>query len=372
MLHGSDLEAIAAGISYPRLTPRLAQLLADSNAEPLTWIDVLVRHRASADLVLPFLLRSVEVDAVGWQEVLAKLLEDDSYSWAALQVILTHPVCDGLRTKGITKLDWRHRNMIEWLLARGEITGETAEHLLNATDPIVARDSAIALTHGGRKTRLSDLSQEGQARWREVIIASPPDQFWYSRILKSDHDIFAEWLCAWYFRLGIGSADHWFLPRTLIQEIGELPIHVRRELIEAIPADTPSHPLQDVVTELVGEDLTITETLLNRSVLKNIHWVCLRRGPSEPWLERALLAFNRGWDPESIVATTRFSESTWSGEESHHWQKAVDAYSKLDSRGDEHRGEIIDAGVKFFSELRDLAAQREREERIFGLRRGGW
>ena len=42
LLHGSDVEAADAGISYPRFTPRLAQLLAESNTEPLTWIDVLV------------------------------------------------------------------------------------------------------------------------------------------------------------------------------------------------------------------------------------------------------------------------------------------------------------------------------------------
>ena len=51
--------------TYPRLhtsssgTPRLIQ-----NVDPLTWVDALVhREAASADLVIPFLVRSVEVDA---------------------------------------------------------------------------------------------------------------------------------------------------------------------------------------------------------------------------------------------------------------------------------------------------------------------
>ena len=71
------------------------------------------------------------------------------------------------------------------LLAQGAIAGMmTAERLLDATDPIVARDTAIALTHGGKKTRLSDLTEAGRARWREVIIVSPPDEFWYSEILQ--------------------------------------------------------------------------------------------------------------------------------------------------------------------------------------------
>ena len=371
VLHGSDAEAAAAGISYPRFTPRLAQLLAEENAEPLTWIDMLVRRGASAYLLLPFLRRSVEIDAVGWQDVLADLLGDDSYSWVALQVILTHPVGENLKAKGIARLGGRHQILIEGLLAQGEVDAETVERLLDAPDPIVARDSALAIAHGAGKALLSDLSEAGQARWREVIIAGPPDEFWYSEILKPDPDLFAEWLRSWFARLESAFTDQWFLPHTVVEGIGGLPLRVRRDLIEAIPADTPSYPLEDVVAELVGADLNTAEALLDRSDLKDIHWVCLRRGPSEPWMERALLALDRGWEPESIVGATRFSEGVWSGEESHHWQKAVDAFSKLDRRDDERRGEIINVGVKVFSDLRDRAAGREREERVFGLRRRG-
>ena len=304
VLYGSDMEAITAGISYPRLTPHLAQLLAESSTESLTWIDVLVQRGAAADLLLPFLLRSVEVDDVGWQDVLGELLGDDSYSLAALQVVLTHPVREDLRAKGIERLSGRHQILIESLLARGDVDAETVEALLDAPDPIVARDSALAIAHRAGKAFLSDLSEAGQARWRQVIITGPPDEFWYSEILKRDPDLFAEWLRSWFARLKSSFTDQWLLPHTLVEGIGELPLYIRRTLIEAIPADTPSYPLKDVVTELVGADLNMAEALLDRSDLKDIHWVCLRRGPSEPWMERALLALDRGWAPESIVGAT--------------------------------------------------------------------
>ena len=371
LLHGSDVEAAAVGISYPRFTPRLAQLLAESNAEPLIWIDVLVRRGAPADLLLPFLQRSVEVNAEGWQDVLAELPGNDSYAWVALQVVLTRPVGEELRAKGIARLTGEHRKLIEGLLTGSEVDAETIERLLDASDPIVARDSAVAIAYGLGKVQLSDLSEAGQARWREVIIASPPDDFWYSEILKGDPELFAEWLRAWFTRLKSDSTDHWSLPHTLVEEIGGLPLLIRRELIDAIPADAPSFPLQDAITELVGSDLSTAKALLNRADLDDLHGVGLRRGPSEPWMERALLALDRGWEPERIVGATMFSESTWSGEESHHWQAAVDAFSKLDRRDDERRGEIIDAGVKVFGDLRDRAAEGEREERVFGLRRRG-
>jgi hypothetical protein len=368
LLHGSDAEATGAGISYPRFTPRLAQLLAESTTEPVTWIEALVRRGAAVDLLFPFLLRSVEVDAVGWQDVLSALLEDDSYSWPALQAVLTRPVGEDLRSAGIARLNGRHQSLIESLLIRGEVDAETVERLLDASDPMVARDSAVAIGHGSGRTQLSDLSERGQARWREVIVAGPPDEFWYSEILKRDPELFAEWLRAWFARLE-GATDHWLLPHTLKEAIGELPLNVRRELIDAIPATVPSFPLQDIVTELVGADPRVAEALLDRDDLADLHWVCLRRGPSEPWMARALLALDRGWEPERIVGPTMFSENAWSGEESQHWQATVDAFSELERGDDERRSALIDAGVKAFQDLRDRAAGREREERVFGLRR---
>ena len=370
LLQGSDEEATAAGISYPRFTPRLAQLLAESNTAPLIWVATLVRRGAAADLLLPFLKRSVEAHVEGWREVLLELLEDDSYSWATLQIILTLPVGEELRTNGIARLSARHRNLIELLIVRGEVDADTVECLLAAPDPIVARDSAVAIAHTAGEVQVANLSEPGRARWREVILASPADDFWYSEILKRDPELFSRWLRGWYARLN-ESTDHWLLPHTLVEGIGGLPLLVRRELIDAIPADTPAFPLQDVVTELVGPDLSTAEALLDRPDLDEIHWVCLRRGPSEPWMERALLAVDRGWEPERIVGATMFSESTWWGEESHHWQAAVDAFSELERRSDDRRGEIIDAGVRAFGELRDRAAEREHSERVFGLGRRG-
>ena len=368
VLAGSDAEAASAGLSYPRLTPRLAQLLAQSNTEPLAWAEALAPRRAAADLMLPFLYRSVEIEAEGYEERLLAFLEDEPYSWAAIRVALTLRVGEAVRATAIARLTGQHRQLVEVLLIQGKIDTGTAERLLDAPDPVVARDTAIALALPSAELTVSDLSEVGQARWRDVIVASAPDEYWFAEILKRDPGLFAEWLRGWFARLS-DSTDHWLLPDTVIEGIGELPLHVRRELIDAIPGDAPSFPLQDVVTELVGSDLTVAAALLDRADLEEIHWVCLRRGPSESWMERALLAFDRGWQPERIVGATRFSQSAWSGEESHQWQASVDAFAALERRDDIRRGTLIDAGVRVFSDLRDRAEDAERDERVFGLRR---
>ena len=256
LLHGSDVEATAAGISYPRLTPRLAQLLAESNTEPLTWADALVRRGASPDLLLPFLQQSVEADAEGWRDVLADLLGNDSYSWVAAQVALTHPVGEELRTQGIAGLTGGHKSLTESLLARGDVDAETVERLLDAPDPIVARDAAIAITHTSAEVQVSSLSEAGQARWREVIIASPADELLVCRAPEGrPRSLRRNGLATGLSDCGATPTEHWLLPHTLKEGIAVLPLRIRQQLIDAIPADAPSFPLQDVVTELVGSDL---------------------------------------------------------------------------------------------------------------------
>ena len=77
-------------------------------------------------------------------------------------------------------------------------------------------------------------------------------------------------------------------------------------------------------------------------------------------MDRALLALDRGWDPEHIVAETRFSESGWSGKESQHWQRKVDAFARLRQEAavpqDARRARIITAGIAYFERLRAAAA----------------
>ena len=111
----------------------------------------------------------------------------------------------------------------------------------------------------------------------------------------------------------------------------------------------------------------MAEALLDRDDLGDLHWVCVRRGPNEDWMERALLALDRGWEPERVVSYTQFSESTWWGEESHHWQAKIDAFSGLDHGSDGRRARIIDAGLMVFGALRERASTREHRERVFGL-----
>ena len=197
-----------------------------------------------------------------------------------------------------------------------------------------------------------------ESRWQRALI------------LKSDPTLFADWLRARFFGMGDESRYEFLLP-ILEEPLRELPATVRADLIRAVPAHVDSIFLGDVVTQLVGDDTTIAMVLLGREELKELHWAALRDGPSEAWMERALAALERGWEPKRIVASMTGGTSSWEGEASLHWQSKIDAFANLrhGPPADESRETIISAGIEFFTKQRDTAAEGERQERVLGHNR---
>ncbi|MGE5595346.1 MAG: hypothetical protein ACM3S1_04850 [Hyphomicrobiales bacterium] len=363
----ADADARAAGITYPRFTPRLAQVLAEASANPSALLTALTDRGVAADIVLPVLDRVVSMEAEGWEDALNRALDEPLLAWAAIQIALARPVGPRLKDAAIERMGPGHRNLIEMLVARDQVDPDTVGRLLHAPDPLVARDTAVAIGHARSADRIDALPEAMRERWRAIILDSPADGFWYSVILKRDPDLFAEWLRRWFERLR-SSSDEFILPHQLKDAISELPVGARVNLISSIPADVSSFLVQDAVTELVADDLETADALFKRTDLEDLQWTALRHGPSEAWMERALMAIDRGWDPEKIVAYTAFSESVWSGEESAHWQAKVDEFEKLrkDDPPGSPRTRLVDAGVGQFARQRDQAAARERRERIFG------
>ena len=105
VLAGSDEEAADAGLSYPRLTPLLAQYLAESNAEPLAWVSRCVPDGRGPD---------------GWSEVEHRhdTLRDqghgDRSSGRSLRPCFSGRLraagsCGGGRTRGGSRLPARER-----------------------------------------------------------------------------------------------------------------------------------------------------------------------------------------------------------------------------------------------------------------------
>ena len=160
------------------------------------------------------------------------------------------------------------------------------------------------------------------------------------------------------------------LPPRVADAIAKLPADLRVALIGDIPSGVSAHMLREPIKWLVSDDLQVAIALFDRSDIEDVHRAALFRGPSEAWMDRALLALDRGWQPNEIVGLTLFSENGWSGEASHYFQGKIDEFAGLRRDTEQpdvgRRERIVAAGIAHFERMRDEAAAHERQERIFG------
>ena len=369
LITGADAEANTAGIDYPRYTPLLAQTLAEYEDEPETLLAALGECGASPDLIFPLLDRTVGLQRPGWESALERLLAHPSASGAATRVALVHPCNDRLKRLAI-------REAAAWLpLIRDLVFGEQLDHatlalLFDAPNALVRREAAVTLGTMRSGERLKALPASILERWREIIVASPAGDGLFSEILKRDPELCSDWLRAWFERARERRTDE-NLPTKVRAVVSKLPMHLRSELIADVPGGTYSYLLESAVLCLVSDDVEVAQVLFERSDLADLHRAGLSGGPNRAWMSRALLALDRGWSPERIVEMTLHSDRGWSGPESEHWQRKIEAFEDLRHRlmghpDDPRRERIIAAGVAFFEPMRDDAKRRERRERVFG------
>ena len=368
----ADASAAAAGINYPRHTPRLAQILAANLDEPEALLAALDERGAAPDIVLPLLDRTVDVRRPGWESALARQLDSNQNVGTAISTALRLPCGHGLKRLAVRKsAQWL--SVIDALVFRDEIDDGTLALLFDAPDLPVRLQAAIALGTVRSGGRLADLPASTLARWREIIIESPADHMSLPPILEHDHQLCADWLRAWFERIR-RLKGYQFLHHAVADAIAALPVDVRVALIGDIPPGVLPDMLWEPIKWLVSDDLQVAIALFDRSDIEDVHRAALFRGPSEAWMDRALLAVDRGWQPDEIVGLTLFSENVGMGEESQIMQGKIDGFASL-RRGaaqpdGEQRERIIAAGIACFERMRDDAAERERQERIFGWEAG--
>ena len=367
-----EAEAAAAGITYPRQTPRLARILAENMEEPEGLFAALTQRKAFPDLLLPFLDRAAELRRPGWEVLIERHLGQADTSGAAVRVALKHPCENHLKHRAVEHAaTWP--TIVQDLIFRDEIDQATLTLLFEAPDVSVQRHVAVTLGAWTGPRRLAVLPPSMQERWREIIVASPGDDMMFPSMLKRDPELCADWLRAWFRR--VSEPNHYeHLREDLKEVITEMPAELRKSLLDDVPAGVAGWLLRDVIQRLVSDDLDITAALFEKPDLEQLGDAALRGGPSEPWMERALLALDHGWEPERIVYPTRPNSLSWSGDLSDVWRGKIDDFERLrldtDPVDAERRERIISAGVAYFEQLRDEAAAQERTRRVYGRNAG--
>ena len=370
LLTDADAEAAAAGLTYPRQTFRLAQVLAENTGEPEGLFATLAERQASPDLLLPFLDRAAELRRPGWEALVEQELANPDNAGVAVQVALAHPCEERLKRIAIEQAaNWP--SVVEQLLIRDEADHATLALLFDAPDRSLRRSVAVTLGAFMRRRRLEDLPHHLREQWRQIIVESPSDIMMFADVLKRDDELCADWLRALFGRASDPFYyEYEFLTPDVVAAIAGLPADLRATLIDDIPEGASDWMLREVVQHLISDDLVVMAALFARADLDSLHDGALRDGPSEEWMERALLALAQGWDPDRIVSSLLSFSATWVGSETTVWDRKIKELESLRPVGDasdaERRERIIAAGVNVLEQMRDEAAERKRRRRVYG------
>ncbi|GAI26637.1 unnamed protein product, partial [marine sediment metagenome] len=187
-----EMEARAAGLTWPRWSPFVAEIIASKVQSPSTWAHAFIKAGADSDLVIPFLQATASTADPEYSELLKVCLSEPRLQFAGISVGLTAPVPpEDLLPMIMSALDDRFNNWIEVECMRLHVPDDRLVALLAHTDCSVAAAAAIgeweATPRGTVRESFKDL-------WRTAIINGLERQYEGKEIFSKDPSLAFEWL----------------------------------------------------------------------------------------------------------------------------------------------------------------------------------
>ena len=278
---------------------------------------------------------------------------------------LVHPVNEKLKRFAIEQASRYPSRLVYNRVESGAVDQPTLRLLFDAPDPEIAQAAAMAAAAGAQDDKqMAVLPPEMRARWREIVVGCPSvwsgSSDWrgyLGEILEGDPALCADWVRYWLKRWDAGG-ENYESSRTVLEAIRGLLAAVRTALIANVPAETEANRLLgDAILCLVTGNAEAAAALLDRPECSGLHHLALAGNISAEWMERALLAMERGWNPESIVQAQHGGVWALVGTPIQHYQRRIDELEALrpgpSQRKADRRLQIVEVGIAFYQARRD-------------------
>ena len=365
-------EAKSVSKSWPRWTPYLCEKIAGRITPIIDWIKVMMEHDIEGDVLKPFLERAAKLSSPGWIGLAEKCLIQPNLSWIINSIILTlETPPQNLLDQVIKKLNHTHSKIIEILCLRNQVPEKQLILLLKHHDPSITYAAAGGEWHADPEGEVHDFIYQD---WKKIILEIIDDKDrLLSRIFKKKPSLAFEWLKNFVENQG---RKRYSYINALESAVESLNLEQRKEILERFlelprinDPITPSIS-SEFVFHIVGNDIDLYQLLLSNKEFESLHLVPLSGEPSDTWLEKAKLALNSGYSPESIAMSSWASykiEFISISNESKLWEKRVTNFEKLCENSDISLQEIGRAGKNIAEVNRKKAFKKERMEGIYGV-----
>lgn len=356
-----EIEARAAGLTWPRWSPYVAGKIASEVQIPSIWAYALIQAGADSDLVLPFLLVAASGGDPEYPKLLETCLREPRLHSAAVSASLSAASTPtGLLNDVMSVLDDRFTNWIEAACIRREIPEDRVGVLLSHPNGSVA---AAAATGIWQATPRGNIPKSLRTCWRSAVINCLQGEYWGEEIFRKDPSIAFEWLKRRIKENCNFSSLGENLLKTALQVIS---LEHRKSLLEQIKSD---FRYSEVVAGIVDDEPEVYRILLQNQFLRAFHMAPLAgEDLSSVWIVKALLALEAGYSASDIAQAVYAVFWTWSGDESAYWARWAQSFEPLLTHSDIRIRAIGQTGRDRALTARDKALDEERLEGIYGIR----
>jgi hypothetical protein len=353
-----ELEARAAGLTWPRWSPYVCERIASMVQSPSAWAHALIEAGAEYDLVGAFLAADACIDDPEYPELLKACLRDARLQFAGVSVGLCSASLPGDTLPAILSvLDDRFSTWISVSCTRLEIPEDHVAALLSHSDCSIA---AAAATGEWQATPRGTIRESLRDFWRTAIIRCLESEYEGEEIFRRDPSLAFEWLRLRIEENRIFSYRSDNLRSIALQVIS---LEQRKRLLEQI-----GDHLWDgeVINGIVDDEPEVYHILLQNQQLKRFHLAPLAGKPTGVWIDKALLALNAGYSAEDVSESVYSDFRFIDGSESIYWAQWAVSFEPLLTHPDPRIRTVGHIGKDRALAQRDRALTKERLEDIRG------
>lgn len=354
-----EREASLVGKGWPRYTDALCRMIADIVADPNPWLHELLNQGISGDTAEPFLRKVAAARAPGWEGVIERCFDSQTYERLAVFMVLTlDDMPEGLLGRALDTLQ-RHSDMAELLCLRDQVPEPTLRVMLRHESPAVSTAAAVGVWCS---TPTGEVRESIRDDWRAAILRAEGVEHWLPEILKSDKALAYDWLMERVGRDSVYFSYH--IMEEMKAAISVLDSGQRATMLGRLRGD--GYADSELVSELAGDDLRMYAEILKHRNLVRFHLSPLHGHPVGSWADKAILALEAGYSLEEVVEASFDYGESWTGNTSDRWQRWVEEFEALTTHDDPRVREAAEIGATKARENRAEELVRERREAVYG------
>jgi hypothetical protein len=353
-----ESEAQSAQITWPRWSPYVCERIAGTLQRPSTWARSLIKQGSNSELVIPFLKAAASTNDPEFPGLLKECLKVPALQFAAVSCGLSsESLPTDVLSDILSILDDRFSMWVSTACLRSEIPERHVAILL--THPVRAIAAAAAIGEW-QSTPEGSVRESLRDVWRRAVVGCLQDDYGGEQIFRRDPSIAFDWLELRMKESRNSSYRGDILLNTALQVIG---LEQRRSLLSHVG---DSFWNSEVIHGIVDDSLEAYRDLLHDQRLKRFHLAPLNGRPSGVWIDKALVALDAGYSPDSVSQAVYGHSWSWSGNESNYWEEWARSFERLLAHGDPRIREVGRIGRDQALEQRDRDLKNERHQDIYG------